>query len=171
MMSLAVLAIGPRVCPLALFRIKPHVMCDAISVISCNIFVSFLFWSKFLQLKIVFVHIQLDPISREFNVNLLMNWSVGSDPCSRIPDYYLVTIFSSIFPQGSIIRSEVAGRQLLKIHKQACLDCSSSEIERDTVGSQQAYPYGMTWVDNTVPHFIGSYCSLCDVCKERIAVN
>lgn len=61
-----VLVLDPRVCSLALFRIKLHVMCDTISVISCNIFAPFLFSSRFLQLKIVFDNIQLDPVSREF---------------------------------------------------------------------------------------------------------
>lgn len=165
-MSLAVLTNGPGVCPLALFRVKLHVMCDTTSVTSCSRFASFLFWYKFLQLKILFFHIQLYPISIEFNGNLLVNWSVGSDPYSRIPHYYLVTIFSSIFPQGSIIWSELAERQLLKTRKQACLDCSSSEIQGDTVGSQQVYPYVLTEVKNTVIHFTGSYYSLCNFAKK-----
>lgn len=50
----------------------------------------------------------------QLNVNLLINWSVASDPCRRIPDYCLLKIFTSFFPQVSVIRSELAGRQLLK---------------------------------------------------------
>lgn len=66
-MSFSILVSVLGVCPLALFNIRHHVMGDAISIFSCNLFASFLFWSKFLQLT--FSCIQL-------NMSLLVNWSV-----------------------------------------------------------------------------------------------
>lgn len=158
-MSFLILVTGLGVCPLALFSIRHHVMGDAISVFSCNIFASFLFWSKFLQLKIVFLHIQPNPAECESSHELVC----GSDSCSRIPDYYLVKIFTSSFLQVSIIR-KLAGRQLLKTRKKhtstaALLKCRGNRgILSGLSLSWQGY--------RTVAHFIGSYCSLWDICIE-----